>query len=235
MLSSKDIGMVNHLDDMKNAGVDSLKIEGRMKSLYYVSMTVRAYRKAIDALEGRISIKEAQPYIDELYKASHREFATGFFYNREDADKTTSGESFSEWELAATIGSQIPDEEMTKIAESAKQNATKFHKDLENMHPEAKIAKEKDLEMHPEKVPNPIVLNKGFHLYECTALNRIDTNEEIEYVGPDCIGIKDNSFSFIDPETGNIETWTSHNHPFYIYTDKIIKKDWILRIKSKKN
>ena len=46
ILSSKDLCMVDHLDDMKAAGVDSLKIEGRMKSLYYVALTTRAYRKA---------------------------------------------------------------------------------------------------------------------------------------------------------------------------------------------
>ena len=55
ILSSKDLCMIDHLEDLKNAGVDSLKIEGRMKSTYYVALVTRAYRKAIDALEGKIT------------------------------------------------------------------------------------------------------------------------------------------------------------------------------------
>ena len=58
--------MIEHLDDLKNAGIDSLKIEGRMKSVYYVAMVTRAYRKALDALEGKISKEEAAPYVEEL-------------------------------------------------------------------------------------------------------------------------------------------------------------------------
>ena len=54
ILSSKDLRMIDHLADMKAAGVDSLKIEGRMKSVYYVAMVTRAYRKALDALEGKL-------------------------------------------------------------------------------------------------------------------------------------------------------------------------------------
>ena len=78
---------------MKAAGVDSLNIEGRMKSIYYVALTVRAYRKAIDALQGKISADQAKPFVDELYNASHREFGTGFFYGQADANKTTTGSS----------------------------------------------------------------------------------------------------------------------------------------------
>ncbi|MEE1181245.1 MAG: peptidase U32 family protein, partial [Treponema sp.] len=51
VLSSKDLCMIDHLAELKKAGVDSLKIEGRMKSVYYVAMITRAYRKALDALD----------------------------------------------------------------------------------------------------------------------------------------------------------------------------------------
>ena len=60
VLSSKDLRMIEHLDDMKKAGVDSLKIEGRMKSIYYVALVTRAYRKALDALDGKLSQEEAE-------------------------------------------------------------------------------------------------------------------------------------------------------------------------------
>lgn len=77
ILSSRDLCMINNLDDVINAGVDSLKIEGRMKSVYYVASVTRAYRKALDRAQ------DANIYIDELINVSHREYTTGFFYSEE--------------------------------------------------------------------------------------------------------------------------------------------------------
>lgn len=107
LFSSKDLCMIDYLADMKRAGVDSLKIEGRMKSLYYTALVTRAYRKRIDAVEGRIAETEAKPFVDELYNAAHREFGTGFYFSKDDADKTTRGETTSPYILAGTIGKKI--------------------------------------------------------------------------------------------------------------------------------
>jgi len=107
LFSSKDLCMIDHLEAMKKAGVDSLKIEGRMKSLYYTALVTRAYRKRIDAVEGRIPAAEAEPFVAELYNAAHREFGTGFYFSKEDADKTTRGETKSPYMLAGTIGRKI--------------------------------------------------------------------------------------------------------------------------------
>lgn len=107
LFSSKDLCMIDHLDAMKKAGVDSLKIEGRMKSLYYTALVTRAYRKRIDAVEGKISAAEAEPFVAELYNAAHREFGTGFYYSKDDANKTTRGETKSPYMLAGTIGRKI--------------------------------------------------------------------------------------------------------------------------------
>ena len=107
ILSSKDLCMIDHLDDMKRAGVDSLKIEGRMKSIYYVALVTRAYRKALDAMEGKISADDAKPYIDELYLTSHREFTTGFFYGRADADKAVMAAAECPYLLSGTVGDEL--------------------------------------------------------------------------------------------------------------------------------
>lgn len=79
ILSSKDMCMIDHLADLKDAGVDSLKIEGRMKSTYYVATVTRAYRKALDALYD--PTVEYRSYRDELFNVSHRPYCTGFFYS----------------------------------------------------------------------------------------------------------------------------------------------------------
>ncbi|MDR0852552.1 MAG: U32 family peptidase [Clostridiales Family XIII bacterium] len=102
IMSANDLCMIEHLGDLIRAGVTSFKIEGRMKSTYYVATVVRAYRGAIDAVwnsrsEGSAKdadlntdtpifdrVSTADPtdpiWIDELHKASHRTFSTGFFY-----------------------------------------------------------------------------------------------------------------------------------------------------------
>ncbi len=83
LFSSYDLCMLPHLDKMRDAGIISLKIEGRMKTAYYVASVVSVYRKALDILENegaeayRASIPEL---MTELEKASHRQNNTGFFF-----------------------------------------------------------------------------------------------------------------------------------------------------------
>ncbi len=233
ILSSKDLCMVDHLDDMKKAGVDSLKIEGRMKSLYYVAMTTRAYRKAIDSLEGKITAEEAAPFIAELYKAPHREFGTGFFYSRDDADETTVGESSGEYELSATVTEKIAESTMDEIIAKGKAEEERFKAELESLHPDAKKARLKDLSDHPEKEPVALEKKNGFNLYKIHALNRIDAFTYLEYVGPDCTGITDESFFFVDPENGTVHNWTSHNHDYLLCSDKNIEEGFIVRTKAR--
>jgi Collagenase and related proteases len=79
--NSKDLCMIEHIPEIIASGVTSLKIEGRMKSSYYVATIVKAYREAIDAYY--CGQKEPDPHwIDEITKASHREFTTGFYFGK---------------------------------------------------------------------------------------------------------------------------------------------------------
>jgi putative protease len=75
--------MIDKIPDLAEAGVYSLKIEGRMKSMYYVATVVSAYRAAIDAyLADPDSYVFDKAWFEELCKASHREFTHGFYYNK---------------------------------------------------------------------------------------------------------------------------------------------------------
>ena len=116
LFSSKDLCMIDYLDKMKEAGVDSLKIEGRMKSIYYTALTARAYRKKIDFLNGKISADEAAPFVEELYNTAHREFSTGFYFSSAEANKTTAGESNSPYMLAGKIGKRLSENEYEFIS-----------------------------------------------------------------------------------------------------------------------
>lgn len=80
ILNSRDMCMIDHLDDLIDAGVTSFKIEGRAKSAYYVALTVNAYRAALDScLKGE---KPPKWVLDEVKKISHRPYSTGFFYGK---------------------------------------------------------------------------------------------------------------------------------------------------------
>ena len=82
LLSAYDLCMLHHLPEMVSAGIASLKIEGRMKTEYYVANTVMVYRKALDLLQiSEEAYREALPQLEqELLKASHRAMNTGFFF-----------------------------------------------------------------------------------------------------------------------------------------------------------
>ena len=83
ILSSKDLCMIDHVKELEEAGLSSLKIEGRMKSIYYVAIVTRAYRKAIDGSS------DAEKYRRDLFDVSHREYTTGFFFSSGPVDASS--------------------------------------------------------------------------------------------------------------------------------------------------
>ena len=108
ILSSKDLCMIDHLKELKDAGVDSIKIEGRMKSIYYTAVITRAYRKQLDYIEG-ISSEDPKPYVDEIFKVSHREFSTGFYYGKDEIEMPTFKSYMSEAQFLGSIEEQMGD------------------------------------------------------------------------------------------------------------------------------
>ena len=85
--NSKDLCMIEYIPQIIESGITSLKIEGRMKTAYYVATTVRAYRMALDEYyKDPENFKFNPMWLDELKKGSHRDYCTGFYFNRPDAD-----------------------------------------------------------------------------------------------------------------------------------------------------
>lgn len=83
ILNSRDMCMIDAIPELVDAGVTSFKIEGRMKSMYYVATIVSAYRAAIDSyLADPTNYRYDEKYFAELCKASHREFTHGFYFNK---------------------------------------------------------------------------------------------------------------------------------------------------------
>lgn len=82
ILNSRDLCMIEYIPELVESGLASLKIEGRMKSIFYVATIIAAYRKAIDAYyQDPEHYEFKQEWMDEMKKVSHREFTTGFYFN----------------------------------------------------------------------------------------------------------------------------------------------------------
>ena len=95
IFNSKDLCMIEHIPEMIEAGIDSFKIEGRMKTALYVAVVTRAYRKAIDdylqdpeRYQGNLSW-----YREEIDKCTNRQFTTGFYFGRPDESAQIYGSS----------------------------------------------------------------------------------------------------------------------------------------------
>jgi putative protease len=86
--NSKDLCMIEYIDEIIRSGITSLKIEGRMKTGLYVATVTRAYRKAIDDYFTDIEVykNNKSSYLEEIKKCSYRQFTTGFYHERPDAD-----------------------------------------------------------------------------------------------------------------------------------------------------
>ena len=88
IFNSKDLCMIGHIPDLIDAGIDSFKIEGRMKTALYVATVARTYRKAIDDyLKAPVLYEKNMPwYLDQISNCTYRQFTTGFFYGKPDSE-----------------------------------------------------------------------------------------------------------------------------------------------------
>ena len=94
VFNSQDLCLLSHLPQLIETGISSLKIEGRMKSAYYVATIVRAYRNMIDACyEGAAVSDDIHFWMEELQKVSHRPYTTGFYFGKPEKGALTLEDS----------------------------------------------------------------------------------------------------------------------------------------------
>lgn len=123
ILNSRDLCMIDHIPELISAGIASAKIEGRMKSSFYVATVVGAYRRAIDAYytdPERYAFREE--WMRELKKVSHREFTTGFYFNQptnKDQNYQTSAYT-REYQFIGVVRSYDPDTKMAVVEQRNK-------------------------------------------------------------------------------------------------------------------
>ena len=105
-MNSRDMCMIDHVQELMDAGLDSLKIEGRAKSAYYAAIVTSAYRHAIDAATAGQPLDPI--WRDEVEKVSHRHYSTGFYFGQpgqfyEDA------RYIRDWQVCAVVEACTPD------------------------------------------------------------------------------------------------------------------------------
>ncbi|MDY4219344.1 MAG: U32 family peptidase [Candidatus Faecousia sp.] len=100
ILNSRDMCMIDHLDDLMNAGVDCIKIEGRAKSAYYAAIVTGAYRHAIDAVQQGLPVDPV--WREEVERVSHRIYSTGFYYGF-PGQYTESSRYIRQWQVCAIV------------------------------------------------------------------------------------------------------------------------------------
>ena len=104
ILNAKDLCMIEHLDDLIDAGVTSFKIEGRAKSAFYSAVVTNAYRKALDCCMSGEKLPEW--VLPEVYMVSHRHYCTGFYYDKDNADMFYDNSGYyREYDFAGVVES----------------------------------------------------------------------------------------------------------------------------------
>lgn len=130
ILNSKDLCMIEYLDKLADAGVTSFKIEGRMKTAYYVANIVNAYRRALNLL-GNSEYKLPQEIKDEVYKSSHRNYATGFYFGNEQNIDISSSTPVSTYDFIA----EVVEDSQNNLAKVEQRNRFKIGDELEILSP----------------------------------------------------------------------------------------------------
>ncbi len=150
IFNSKDMCLLEHIDQVIASGVDSLKIEGRMKSVHYVASVVKAYRAAIDAYFADPEGFAVQPaWVAELDKVSHRAYTTGFYFEQPSAEDQIYGSS-SYTQTSDFIGLVHSYDAATGWALVEQRNNMKCGQEIEVLQPEGPLFRQVLTEMMDE-------------------------------------------------------------------------------------
>lgn len=106
IMNSRDMCMIDHIPELMEAGVDSLKIEGRAKSAYYAAVITSAYRHAVDAAQAGVPLSPV--WRDEVEKVSHRHYSTGFWFGQ-PGQFTEDARYIRDYQVCAVVESCAPD------------------------------------------------------------------------------------------------------------------------------
>ena len=155
IMNSKDLNLLDYIAELDNAGVCSFKIEGRMKSEYYLATVVNAYRRAIDAYYAQGSeYKNNTLYQDELKKTAHREFTTAYLLG--DNDRTVNYDDSQSKGTHKFIANVLDYDKETQTATVEMRNRFKVGDELEVLSPSDSFNKIIKVEQMQDEKGNPV-------------------------------------------------------------------------------
>jgi len=150
IFNSKDMCLLPYLDTVIESGVDSLKVEGRMKSVHYVASVIKTYRQAIDSyFENPKEYKAKGEWLEELNKVSHRAYTTGFYFHKTTAeDQIYTSSSYEQ--TADFIGLVLEYDESTGFATVEQRNNMKCGQEIEIFQPTGETYRQFLAEMYDD-------------------------------------------------------------------------------------
>ena len=166
IMNSKDLCMIEHIDEMIEAGIASLKIEGRVKSEYYLATVIRSYRMAIDAYyRDPENYKYDPSLLEEIKKVSHRDFTTGFFFGQANENSQVYKDN-SYIRGYDFVGIVLEYDEDTKIATIEQRNRVFVGEEIEIFGPGVKHFDYKIEKMLDDKDREIDVANKAKQIFK---------------------------------------------------------------------
>lgn len=121
IMNSKDLCMIEHIPELIEAGINSFKIEGRMKSSYYVASVVKAYRQAIDKyMEDPENYKFDPKWMENLVKPSHRPYTTGFYFDEDIRQIYNTSSYIRNYDIVAVVKDYNKEANITTLEQKNK-------------------------------------------------------------------------------------------------------------------
>ncbi|MBP8598153.1 MAG: U32 family peptidase [Selenomonas sp.] len=161
IMNSKDMCLMPNIRDVIESGVDSLKIEGRMKSVHYAASVTKAYRLAIDSyFEDPDHFEVRREWMDELEKVSHRAYTTGFYYHQPTADDQIYGKTSYD-QTSDFVGLVREYDPVTGYAIVEQRNNMKLGQEIEVFQPTGPLYRQQITDMiddsgeHVDVAPHP--------------------------------------------------------------------------------
>lgn len=188
IFNSKDLCMIEHIPDLIDAGIDSFKIEGRMKTALYVATVARTYRKAIDDYlkDPKVYEENMSWYQEQISNCTYRQFTTGFFYGKptEEAQIYDNNTYLKEYTYLGIVEGKNP-QGLYKITQ---RNKFSVGEEIEIMKPngeniEVTVKQIQDAEGNPmESAPHPkqeLYVDLGVPMEEFDLLRRKEAASEL--------------------------------------------------------
>lgn len=176
IMNAKDLCMIDHIPELVESGIDSFKIEGRMKSEFYVASIVKAYREAVDAyFEDKENYVLDPKHKEILMKISHRQYEKGFYFGRKNNSEIFDTTSYiRDYDIVGIV--KAYDEE-TKVATILQKNRVFEGEEVEVLNPNRDYFAFNLEDMHDEAGEKIDVANKAHMIFTVKTDEKLEVND----------------------------------------------------------